>query len=547
LESQRVSNKWRPFLELGGLVKPLVGCVLAIGIGGCSREDSSSQGNQSEPTLGVAGSAAGAADFPVESAAANTPPSLRLPSADLPVNAAASSDVLGSAASTAIAAPAATVPRLELPPQLTPPRLVDFIKSVDIEMRNVASGKRQLFDPHEANVELNRLSRLKLKAATQLEEQSPPASSSGSFAIRGQLQALSHLAGLGDLESAVKLDVLARRHLESKDDSLALDSLLVLVGLALEKLQNGTASDSRELLNLVDRITSAPTDLDVSALMVLGQAHAVLRDYGDESAAAHVRDAILNAFANHPNQAIAEMAVGFAGPPRFAEVDQLLRDFEAGEAVTIDRWRDVIETLLNDSPDVAGVRYLAGASLQLEAYGNLELAAATFSIIEEFPGLNSASQEESRVAADAYQARRKIVGQSAAIDLPSTDDRPLALSSFNGRGVLMPFWAIGIPDSLKVFQLLDQVRKEFDGQVEIIGINLDDEDAAVEEFMSRSPIEFRSFRSLPDKGNGAREIAARFGVVSLPYIAIIDRQGRVSAISLTGQRLSEQVRFALEQ
>lgn len=542
-----MSNKRRPFLRLCDSTKLFVGCFLLIEMGGCSRDGSSRPESRSEPPVDVAGNDTGSGDFLAESVAVNTPPSLLSQPEDQPHAIPASSDVIGSAASVAAASPAATVPRLELPPQLTPPRLIDFIKSVDIEMRNVASGKRQLFDPHDANVELNRLSRLKLEAATQLEERASVASPARNFAIRGQLQALSHLAGLGDLGSALKLDALARQHLESQDRSLAMDSLLVLVGLSLEKLQNGTASNSQELLGLIDRIASAPEGLDVSALMAMGQAHAVLLGYGDAPAAGHVRDAILNTFANHPDSAVAEMAVGLAGSPKFAEVDQVLREHEAGRTITIERWREVIEALLNDSPDIAGVRYLAGASLQFEAYGNQELAAATFAIIAELPGLNDASKEEARIAADAYRARLAIIGQAAVIDLPSTDDRPLSLSHFKGRGILMPFWTIGIPDSLRIMQLLDQVRKEYEGQVEIVGINLDDEGAPIEEFMSRSPVNFRSFRSVPDEANGAHEIAARFGVVSLPFIVVIDRHGRVSAINMTGQRLSDQVRFALEQ
>lgn len=547
-EGQNVASKRRPFQELGALVVPLVVSTLSIGISGCTPKDSSpTQAIRSEPSVGVGGNAATATGSIDESLVGSTPPSLLHDSAGASGAAAVSSDVVSPSALTEVPTPAVTVPQLTLAPQLTPPRLIDFIKSVDIEMRNVASGKRQLFDPNEANAELNRLSRLKLEAAIRLQEQTAPTSPACCFAIRGQLQALSHLAGLGDLDSAIKLDSLARQHLDSQDKSLAMDSLLVLIGLALERLQNGTASDSREVLDLVDRFALAPESLDVSALMALGQAHAVLRDYGDDMAAERVRDTILDRFAGHPNQSVAEMAIGLAGSPTFAEVEQVLREFEAGETVSIERWKGVIETLLSDSSDVEAVRYLAGASLQFEAHGNRELAAATFSAITEFPGLNNASKKEAQIAAEAYQARRAIIGQTVAIDLTDVDDSPLSLSNYRGRVILMPFWAVAIPESLKILQLLDQIRRDFGGQVEIVGMNLDDENAPIGDFMSGSPVEFRSFRSVADQQTGTHEIAARFGVVSLPFIAIIDRRGRVAAINLNGHRLSDQVRIALGQ
>lgn len=436
-------------------------------------------------------------------------------------------------------------PRLELPADLPAARLADFLKLVDIEMRNVMTGKRQLTDHAEANAELTRLSQLKLRAAVQLQERSEPSSPSRSLAVRGQLQALSHLAGLGDLDSALKLETIAQEHRSSDDAGLAADSLLVLIGLEMERLQNGSASDSKQLLSLIDQIVSSPQPPDVSALMVMGQALAVLRGYGDEEAAEQIRLLILDAFANHPNQAVAEMAIGLAGPPRYAQIDKAVRDFLEGREVDPARWRSIVQQTLEESPDLATVRYLAGASLQFEAFGNLELATETFAEVQRFAGLDANCLEEIRLADEARQARLHMIGQQAEIDLPSVDGKPLSLQAQRGRVVLMPFWAIAIPDSLAILQTIAQIRQQSDGRVEIVGVNLDDDDAPVAEFLEQSPVAFRSFRSRPETTGGPHAIAARFGVVSLPFVVILDGEGRVSAINLTGRGLGDQVAKAI--
>jgi len=476
-----------------------------------------------------------------------TPPSLATdPTSISPPDArSAAMDPTPAAPHEPIPPPIAETPRLQLAPQLPPPRLADFLKLVDIEMRNVASGRRPFRDVAEANAELKRLSQLKLQAATQLEERSQPTDPERLLAIRGQLQALSHLAGLGDLDSALKLEKLAQAHRTSEDTGLASDSLLVLTGLEMEKLQNGTTTDSAPLLTLIDRIVASPQPPDISALMVMGQALAVLRGYGDDEGSEQIRLAILDAFAEHPNQAVAEMAVGLAGAPQFEAIDQAIRDFLEGRSVETQRWREIVRQTLEGAPEIASVRYLAGASLQFEAGGNAELSEATFEELTGFEGLDEDCVAEIRLASQAAQARREIIGQIAEIELPSADGTPLSLSDLQGRVVLMPFWAIAIPDSLAVLQTLETLRQKSPDEIEIIGMNLDDEDAPVDEFLEQSPVAFRSFRSRPKAPGGSHEIAARFGVVSLPFVVILDRQGRVSAINLTGRKLPDQVERAM--
>jgi thiol-disulfide isomerase/thioredoxin len=424
--------------------------------------------------------------------------------------------------------------------ELPVPRLVDFLKVVDIEMQNVASGRTKMQSNADANDEMIRLAKLKLQASTQLIDKSPADSEEQVKGLRGQLQSLSHLAALGDLPSAEQLEKLAQENSQSKFASLALDSKLVLVGLAMERLRNGSSKDFGEILNLIDGIAKAPQSPDVSALMVMGQAHALMQQYGDEAAAEKVRETIIDLYADHPNENVAAMATGLAGSPKFSEIDQVLRQFNRGEEVAVDQWRDAIEKLLETSADVTTIQYLAGAALQFEAAGNEPLTQATFEAIAESDKVTGKSADELAVAVEARRARRVAVGEAFAFSGPSVDGRPLTIDSYSGRVVLMPFWAIAIPESLSILQTLDQIRENSDGKVEIVGMNLDTQDAPAADFLQQSPVKFRSFQSVTSP-SGANEIAKQFGVVSLPFVVIIDSTGKVAAINLSGRGLSEQV------
>ncbi len=435
--------------------------------------------------------------------------------------------------------------RLQLRNDLPPERLVDFLKSVDLEMQSVATGRKGLFDVDEANAELVRLSKLKLQAAEQLEERAAAATPQQTTAIRGKLQALSHLAALGDLQAAVQLETYAKQHSQSEHPAVALDSQLVLIGLAMERLQNGSASDADELIELIDQVAASKQPPDVSALMVMGQARAVLQQYGFDQAAQHVRTVIVELFANHPNPEVGAMAIQLVGSPSYAQLNELLRGFERQEPPTVDQWKTAIESLLADSPDGAAVQYLASAALQFEAFGNDELADATFQILTSSDRFGAAEREEIAVAAEARRARREIVGKPFDFDLPSVDGRPLSITSYAGKVVLMPFWAVAFPDSLRVLQTLDQIRAQSPEQVEIVGVNLDPADAPADEFLRQSPVQFRSFESVTPPGGEANKIAAQFGVASLPFVAVIAPDGTVAAINLTGQGLEGQVQKLL--
>ena len=83
------------------------------------------------------------------------------------------------------------------------------------------------------------------------------------------MQALSHLAVLGDLESAKELESLAEKQLDSDDPRLAADSLLVLIGFAAEALQHDERAADR-IVELIEGSELKPKSTDFPALMAMG-------------------------------------------------------------------------------------------------------------------------------------------------------------------------------------------------------------------------------------------------------------------------------------
>jgi hypothetical protein len=75
-----------------------------------------------------------------------------------------------------------------------------------------------------------------------------------------------------------------------------------------------------------------------------------------------------------------------------------------------------------------------------------------------------------------------------------------------------------------------------------VGVNLDGNDPLLQEFLEQTDLEFPSFRSKStSEGEVANEVAAQFGIASMPFLAILDREGKVAALNFTGKGIQERV------
>jgi hypothetical protein len=345
------------------------------------------------------------------------------------------------------------------------------------------------------------------------------------------------------LKAAEELEELAEANLQSKDEQLVSDSRLVLIGFALESLQNGEENAADRILNYVKQIAASETEADVPAMMTMGQARESLLSYGHEAHAQQVRDMIIDLFADSPQPEIAQMAARMAGNVRFDEINKLHGNAMRGEAVPAGAWREAVGTLIDVSADLQTVRYLAGSALEFESLGLSELSEATYDVMAtRFDDAASATAREVQTAIDARQARQEIVGWVFDLDLPQVDGSSLSMNDYRGQVVLMPFWAMASHESLQLIERLKTIRDSHPDNVAVVGMNLDAEGAPVEQFLQANDLGFPSFRAETSPTDKiANPVGLKFGVVSMPFIAIFDQKGRVVAISFVGHNLEKTV------
>ena len=439
---------------------------------------------------------------------------------------------------------------LQLPADLTAPQLSEFLSRADEELFRIANQVRSAADRTAASAELKRVAGLKLQAAERLLAADAPSPELTRSGRRGKLQALSHLAAMGDIAAANRLRAYAAELATSTDDPrLLADSQMVLIGFALEDLQGGRLEDPSPIVDLVARLAANAEWLDMASLMAMGQARGVLQQYGYTEHARQVRNQILTAFSAHPDPQVASMALQLAGSDHFDALQSLRQEMDSGGTVTADQWRQAATDLARRAPAADSVLYLASAALQLEADGREELAEATYQVLRsEFDAAEPPLADEVQLVLRARDARRDAIGQTIDVDLPDLQGATIDWSSYRGRIVLMPFWAAGYPPSLEILPTLEKIQTQHPRQVAIVGINVDYPDTALGPFLQQRPMNWPSLRSTqPAQQGPTNPVAQQLGLASMPFVAVIDAQGRVAHISLDGRGVEDAVKQLLAQ
>ncbi len=244
-----------------------------------------------------------------------------------------------------------------------------------------------------------------------------------------------------------------------RDSAVENDSRLVLIGLELEKLQNGSSKDPATVLKLLDELGSGDQTHDIAALMVMGQAKHVLDEYGFADAAKVVRDQVSRLFGSHPDPNVASIAAQIAGPSLFAAVEEQINRLVKNEPVTKEEWTGAVDQVLKGTHDMVTVHFLATAAAQAESLGKFEWAEETFKRMGDQPLFAEPERKETETIYRAYLARRAAIGKPIDVQLSSLDGAPMAMADYQGQVVLMPFWTVGIPDSLTQLQQLKQLRE----------------------------------------------------------------------------------------
>jgi peroxiredoxin len=145
-------------------------------------------------------------------------------------------------------------------------------------------------------------------------------------------------------------------------------------------------------------------------------------------------------------------------------------------------------------------------------------------------------------AAKAKGALRRLTleGQPFELAGPKLDGGTFNIAQFKGKVVVVYYWASDCQSCPADFARLKQLQTTFSAKgVEVVGVNLDDTLAQANQFLKTHGIGGIHLFQAAEQGGMNSPLATQYGVMGLPHLFLIGRDGRVISRSIQITELEE--------
>ena len=132
-----------------------------------------------------------------------------------------------------------------------------------------------------------------------------------------------------------------------------------------------------------------------------------------------------------------------------------------------------------------------------------------------------------------------LKGKPLILSGPDPSGRQINIANMKGRVVLVVFWATWSTQFVSDVPVLRGLLEQYgDRGFEIVGVNLDQQPSVLTAFQKQSRM---IWPNIFQPGGLDAPLAKQFGLVSVPTMILVDRDGRVLSNGLTINDLKERL------
>lgn len=319
-------------------------------------------------------------------------------------------------------------------------------------------------------------------------------------------------------------------------------------------LDDFVASDSRDPIPVIERLQALLENeqADLPLYNVANETAMLLKNVGLALESNTVLERIGKTFANHSNEEIAAAARRALAESHLSRLRVAYQDTIGGEPDAESSLISAAQEMLQaDEIPAPIILALLNMTQNLEYSGKVPIAGELYELAAGAADRvkDAQAQERSRSLAEQGLRRIQLVGQPFDIVGQTVDGEAFSWSDYEGKVVLVDFWATWCGPCIKE---IPNVRENYDrfheAGFEVVGVNLDEQRDLVTRFLKQNNLPWATVVSDDEEALGFDdENARRYNVHAIPFLVLIGRDGNVDALHLRGDLLTERLERLLRE